>query len=274
MIISVLTENTAKNEHYKCEHGLCLHIATEKHKILFDTGATALFTENAATMDIDLSKVDAAILSHGHLDHGGGLKTFFQINAKANIYVQKRAFGAFYLNESDGGKIYVGLDSDLLSNDRFVLLDGDFTLDEGLQIFSNVIGDKYSPPENIHLLEKVGDEFRPDEFAHEQNLVVRENGKTLLVAGCAHRGIVNITEHFRKQHGSFPDFVVGGFHLYNRKADKGEDPAIIDAISESLLTTGSKFYTCHCTGLSPYKRLKSNMGEKIDYLSSGTQREL
>ena len=216
MIISVLTENTAKNEHYKCEHGLCLHIATEKHKILFDTGATALFTENAATMDIDLSKVDAAILSHGHLDHGGGLKTFFQINAKANIYVQKRAFGAFYLNESDGGKIYVGLDSDLLSNDRFVLLDGDFTLDEGLQIFSNVIGDKSSPSENIHLLEKVGDEFRPDEFAHEQNLVVRENGKTLLVAGCAHRGIVNITEHFRKQHGSFPDFVVGGFHQIGR----------------------------------------------------------
>ena len=45
MIISVLTENTAKNEHYKCEHGLCLHIATEKHKIRFDTGATALFRQ-------------------------------------------------------------------------------------------------------------------------------------------------------------------------------------------------------------------------------------
>ena len=89
MIISVLTENTAKNEHYKCEHGLCLHIATEKHKILFDTGATALFTENAATMDIDLSKVDAAILSHGHLDHGGGSGPFSKSTRKRTYTFRK-----------------------------------------------------------------------------------------------------------------------------------------------------------------------------------------
>lgn len=271
MIISVLTENTAKNEHYKCEHGLCLHIATEKHKILFDTGATALFSENASTMDIDLSKVDMAILSHGHLDHGGGLKTFLEINETAKVYARKKAFGKFYLNKSNGEKMYAGLDESLLPNDRFVLVEGDLVLDKGLELFSNVKGDKFNPSENIQLLEKVGDEFQQDEFAHEQNLVVQENDKTLLVAGCAHRGIVNIMEHFQNKCGRFPDYVIGGFHLYNRKADKSEDPAIIDAISESLLATGSKFYTCHCTGLTPYKRLKSNMGEKIDYLASGEQ---
>ena len=82
MKLWTLVENTSCNENLKNEHGLSFYIETQNHKILFDFGQSDIFLENANKMGIDLSKVDIAILSHGHYDHGGGLKTFMKINEK------------------------------------------------------------------------------------------------------------------------------------------------------------------------------------------------
>ena len=109
-----------------------------------------------------------------------------------------------------------------------------------------------------------------DTFKHEQNLVIEEDGKILLVTGCAHNGIVNILDHFYSLNERMPDYVVGGFHLASRSAGN-ENFETIDSIGTYLLGTKAKFYTCHCTGLEPYKRLKFMMGDRIDYLSVGSE---
>jgi len=138
MIIKTLVDNISTDENLGSEHGLSLYIETKNHRILFDTGASPLFSENAKKMDIDLSKVDLAIISHGHYDHGGGLKTFLDINSQAKIYLNKRAFGDYYSNQVDGSKKYIGLDKTLISNDRFIYLDGQFEIDEELELLSGV----------------------------------------------------------------------------------------------------------------------------------------
>ncbi|HZK27666.1 MAG TPA: hypothetical protein VFD00_09050 [Thermoclostridium sp.] len=46
---------------------------------------------------------------------------------------------------------------------------------------------------------------------------------------------------------------------------------IIKAVVEN---TKAMCYTCHCTGLEPYKRLKANMVDNIDYLSTGSKIEI
>jgi 7,8-dihydropterin-6-yl-methyl-4-(beta-D-ribofuranosyl)aminobenzene 5'-phosphate synthase len=114
-------------------------------------------------------------------------------------------------------------------------------------------------------------EVMSDDFGHEQNLIIDENDKKVLISGCAHKGIVNIFNQYYKDKGSMPDCVIGGFHLYNPSFKISEDPAVTDKIGEYLLSTKAICYTCHCTGIESYERLKRIMGDKLSYLSTGRQ---
>ncbi|MFA7660406.1 MAG: MBL fold metallo-hydrolase [Anaerovoracaceae bacterium] len=271
MIVKVLAENTSASKEFGNEHGLSLYLETENHKLLFDTGASSLFSENAKKLGVDLSKVDLAVISHGHYDHGGGLKTFLEINNKARIYLHQKAFDEHYANRSGSGKTYIGLDKELFPNDRFVFCNDHFKIDEELELFSGVKAMRLVPTGNADLFVKLGDAFVQDNFAHEQNLVIANCGKTMLISGCAHNGIINIIDQFKKDRGSLPDYVIGGFHLYNHGTKENEAADIVNQIGMSLLETQAQYYTCHCTGLESYHRLKTIMGGKIDYISTGDQ---
>lgn len=271
MIIKVLSENTAVSNEFESEHGLSLYIETENHKILFDTGASVLFSKNAKKMGVHLTTVDLVVISHGHYDHGGGLKTFLGINRQAKIYLHKKAFGKHYSNRPGGIKAYIGLDESLLPNDRFVFCDENCTIDEELEIFSGVSAKKLVPSGNKDLFIKTDESYVYDDFTHEQNLIINENGKKLLIAGCAHNGIVNIIDKFKAEKGCLPDYVIGGFHLHNRSTKQSEASLIVEELGKILLKTNAQFYTCHCTGIESYNHLKTLMGENINYISAGDQ---
>lgn len=271
MKIQVLAENTTASEMLGCEHGLSLYIETKKHKLLFDTGASALFAENAAKMKIDLSEVDLAVISHGHYDHGGGLKTFLNINDKAKVYLHQNAFQPYFSHRSSGAKAYIGLDRTLAENERMIFCGKSFQIDEGLELFSGVKGEKPTPSGNFDLFKQVGETFLPDDFTHEQNLIISESEKMILIAGCAHNGIANILDRFHADKGRMPDYVIGGFHLYNPLTKESESPAVIAEIGRYLLDTKAAYYTCHCTGMESYERLKSMMGDRIGYLATGDE---
>ena len=96
MTITSLLENTAARAGIAAEHGLSLYIETATRRILFDMGQTDLFARNAEALGIDLSRVDLAILSHGHYDHGGGLAAFLEINQTAPVYLTEAAFLPHY----------------------------------------------------------------------------------------------------------------------------------------------------------------------------------
>lgn len=271
MIVKVLSENTSVSEKLGSEHGLSLYIETENHRLLFDTGASELFAENAEKLGIDLAKVDLVVISHGHYDHGGGLQTFLNINSKAKIYLNQKAFEKHYSIRPGGIKADIGLDEALLPNKRFVFCADYFVIDGELELFSGVQSARLAPSGNAGLLMKIGDTYVQDDFAHEQNLIIRKSGKTMLVAGCAHSGIINIVEHFISENGCPPDYVIGGFHLYNHRTNLSETSEAVDEIAKLLFETHAHYYTCHCTGVEPYNRLKTVMGENIDYISTGSQ---
>ena len=105
-----------------------------------------------------------------------------------------------------------------------------------------------------------------DAFSHEQNLLLEEDGKLVLIAGCAHCGMVNILERAAELAGRMPDVVVGGMHLAVGRAAPDD---FILALAQQLRTYPCRFYTCHCTGAHPFALLRQVLGEQITALSGG-----
>ena len=270
MIIKTLVENTSISKDFGNEHGLSLYIETNALKILFDVGASELFLKNAEKLGVNITDVDFLVISHGHYDHGGGLKTFFKENTKAEVCLHHLAFEKHYAIRPNDKLDFIGLDDELKQNKQIVFTSDRFYISNGIQVFSNVVQRETRPKSNRGLLTEQNERMIDDTFAHEQNLIIEEDGKTLLVTGCAHNGIINILEHFQEIKGRMPDYVIGGFHLSSRSGGN-EDSDMIDRIGKYLMATKAKFYTCHCTGIEAYERLRSVMGDNIDYLSTGSE---
>ena len=92
MKIVTLIENLANRSGLIAEHGLSFYIETDKSKIIFDTGQSSLFLNNAKKLNINIEDVDALVLSHGHFDHTGGLYPFLEANKKAKIFCKKGGY--------------------------------------------------------------------------------------------------------------------------------------------------------------------------------------
>ncbi|MBR7162983.1 MAG: MBL fold metallo-hydrolase, partial [Clostridia bacterium] len=70
------------------------------------------------------------------------------------------------------------------------------------------------------------------------------------------------------------DAVVGGFHLYNPPTRKYEDDERIEKVANALEEFSCHYYTCHCTGIKAYNKMKARLGSRLDYLNAGSEIEL
>ncbi len=272
MKVTILLENDSCRAGVKCAHGLSLHIATARHSILFDMGPNAAFLENAEALGVDVAAVDAAVLSHAHDDHSGGLALFCKRNEKAPVYLQKDVWGDYYVVTPQKCK-FIGMDYLARKyEDRFRLTDGVTRLDGELTLFSGGMGRALWSHANDTLREKRGEDYPPDEFRHEQSLLVSEGEKIVLFGGCAHNGIVNILRRAEEIAGRAPDAVFAGFHLYNPSLAQSQPRELVEAIARELSARkGTSFYTGHCTGSEAFDILKETLGERLRPMPAGSE---
>ena len=268
MIIKVLVENTALSPEFEAEFGLCLYIETGKHKILFDVGKSNAFIRNAKKLGVNINDVDSVVISHGHVDHGGGLKSFLKHNERGQVYIHPKAFEKYY-SALPNGREYIGLDRAINNCGRLIFTTERFFIDRGIEVFSNIPAESPRPLSNKTLLMENDGDIIEDTFDHEQNMIITEAGKTFLFSGCAHNGIINIIKRFNALKKRNVDYVFGGFHLYSDSAKSEEEIALIKQIGKALKSTDTKYYTCHCTGLEAYNRLKADLGNRIEYVAAG-----
>lgn len=264
MKIVTLIENTCGNPICACEHGLSIYIETKKHKILLDTGASDAFLQNARKLDVDLTKVDTLILSHGHYDHAGGIMAFSEMNPHARIYIKKTAACDYY-----HGQRYIGIDKRIVDLPQVHPVEQDEEIDEELSVFSQVTGRRFFAHSNLSLTKRTADGDVQDSFDHEQYLVVTQNRTRILLSGCAHNGILNILDRYRTLYGGLPQIVISGFHMMKKTAYTEEEVSVIRKTAEELSAMPTVFYTGHCTGEAAYAVMKSIMGNKLLPLQSG-----
>lgn len=266
-----LVENTSISTDLYMRHGLSLYVETSSHRIVFDFGPDETLLHNAAALHIDLTAADVAFLSHGHYDHGGGLEAFLSVNRHAPIYLNKNAFNSYWSSETR----YIGLDQALKTNPQLCFTDGITKLYDGMTLISRAPGRRFLAASNSNLEWELPDGTRVrDNFLHEQSLIIEDGDICLLLAGCAHSGIVNIMEQAKKTVGRPMTHVVAGFHLYQPTCGISEPEENVRAIAAELKRSNTMYYTCHCTGMPSYEILREELGDRITYLSAGMQLDL
>ena len=264
-VMSVVIDNKACNG-LKGECGLSIVVNYKGKKILVDAGASDLFIDNMAKMNIDIRDIDYAMLSHAHFDHANGIPAFFKKNDKAKFYIRETTKDNCYAKRLFFYK-YIGIPKRMMDEyaDRIEVVSGDYELMDGVYLLPH----KTANLENIGKKEKMylktDNGYIFDNFAHEQSLVVDTDKGLVIINSCSHGGAVNIINEVKN---TFKDKhiygIIGGFHLYNKK-----DAEVLE-VAECIKDTGIEFVcTGHCTEERAYNILKGVLKDKLIQLHSG-----
>ena len=261
MKIITLIENLVYKQGLVAEHGLAIYIETGNRKILFDTGQSGLFLQNAQKLGIDIEDIDSLVLSHGHYDHTGGLYPFLERNSKAKVYAKKDIFTPKY----NGNNRFNGTKkNDIILADRLIFVDTVTEIAENVFIMPDITIHHSTDTHFKGFSKEVNNEFLRDEFDDELFLVLKQNDRINIVTACSHRGITNIcttaTEHFMLPVG----LILGGFHTKN--ATPKQIRLIIDYFRQlNPMSIG----VCHCTGVDKYAAMLRDCEAHLFYNYTG-----
>ncbi|MBR3901322.1 MAG: MBL fold metallo-hydrolase [Ruminococcus sp.] len=278
MKITVLIENSSDCELAK-EHGLSLLIETSDKKILLDAGCSELFANNADKLNIDLSDVDFAVLSHGHYDHSGGFDVFFERNKNAVLYARAGADGKYY--SPNGGIHEIGVPQKVLDyTDRIEYVSDNRQISEGVYLVGHNTPDLQKIGEKVKLYKGENGEIVPDDFSHEQSLIFDTPKGLIIFNSCSHGTVANIIRETKEFFGNKPIYAyVGGLHMLGKTPDGKEICSFTDFEVDELCDLIKKekiTYLCtgHCTTLDGYDKVKERLGETAVKLITGLQFEL
>ena len=231
MKIVLLCENEACAMHWLAEWGFSAYIEHNGVKVLFDTGFSDVYIHNAAYADIDLNAVDYVALSHFHRDHTRGL-LHHPFKDKKKIILHPRILTAVL--KTDDKKIHADFDAihKVLANDFDVIAStGAKEFAPGAFFLGEI------PRSNSFEPGAFEDDPMPDDtalaFATEKGAVV--------VSGCSHAGICNISEYAKQVTGQSLYAVIGGFHLLAE-----EDPPVDETINYFKQENPEILLPMHC----------------------------
>ncbi|MDD1674239.1 MAG: MBL fold metallo-hydrolase [Methanomicrobiales archaeon] len=254
LTLTILVDNTVLTDCDFCgEAGLSFYLETAEKKILFDTGLSELFLTNAAKMGIGLQDLDFLILSHGHIDHTGGLATLvpYLVNATLDggrsrmphLIAHPRCFwpkekdgrknGSMVSEEEIHRRFPVGLSAKpVWITDDLVFLG---------EIPRTSTFEKMDTAKRlIHIPDGT---LGPDNLADDTALAFRSPEGLVIITGCSHAGICNITEYAREVCGErrVTD-ILGGLHLLIPEPRRlQESGKYLNRLNLNAL------HACHCT---------------------------
>jgi len=252
---------------FRGEHGLSLYMETAHTKLLLDAGQTDAFVSNAEALGIDLASLDAVVLSHGHYDHGGGLKALYdKLSVLPPPLFAGKGFNAPRCSRNGNHLKDIGLPSALLPEHSPVpiLINGFEKL--GTSAYILPPAEKIDGAETLACFRVIRDgREQLDDFSDELSLVFDEEGGIIIVTGCAHRGILNIAHAAIEAFpGKTIKALVGGFHL----VDASDDELATVAKAIALLEPEAVF-CAHCTGLRGFSALLNFLPGRVAWLSCG-----
>jgi len=278
--LTTLCENAAGEIGFTGEWGLSILVEAGGEAVLLDAGFSDSIMRNALAGGVDLGKVSKIVISHGHMDHTGGLRLLLQVmRKKVDIYAHPEMWGGKYARISQPGSKdasyrYVGVPfcreeleglgaSFIFTKEPVWLNDYVVTTGEVPMVTSFEKVD-----DNMYVRD--GDSFLPDTMPDDQSLIVKTDKGLVVVLGCAHRGMVNTMLHAQKITGTEKiHAVVGGTHLI-----RAGEQQLRETIAALRKMGVEKIGVSHCTGLPAASVLAREFGDRFFFNNAGSVVEL
>lgn len=248
------------------EWGLSVLVSHDGTNILLDAGASDLFLENMQKLGINVEDIDCAVLSHAHYDHANGLPAFLEKNRTAKLYVRDHTAADCYAKKLFFRK-YIGIPRKMLDkySDRIEKVSGDYKITDGVWLIPHKTKGLDSIGRRELMYRKTAAGWMPDDFAHEQSLVIDTAKGLVILNSCSHGGAYNIINEIKE---SFPDKhvygLIGGFHLFNKSDEE------IREFAGKVRDTGIEYIcTGHCTRERAYGILKEELGSIVHQMHVG-----
>jgi len=265
--LTVIVDNIA-SDNIRGEWGLSILAEYGGKQILIDTGASNLFAENMEKLGFDVETIDYATLSHAHYDHSNGMPKFFELNKNAKFYVRETTAENCYFKKFIFSK-YIGIPKHVLRDyaERIEVVSGDYKLFEGAYLIPHKTEGLEAIGKREMMYQKQGLKWVPDNYSHEQSLVLDTDKGLVIINCCSHGGAVNIINEVTK---TFPDKkvygLIGGLHLFNKSEKE------IRQVAKAIKDTGIEFVcTGHCTKERAYGIMKEELGDKMELLHVGLE---
>lgn len=255
--LTVLVDNTTFLDRDFCgEVGLSFLLITAGKKILFDTGLSGLFIANAEKMGISLWDLNVLVLSHGHLDHTGGIIPLARYLAHTSpdgeqprmpdLIAHSRCF---WPKEKEGRRNGSAMSEEEVRLKFTVSLsDKPVWITEDLVFLGGI--PRTCAFERTHpgkrLVHHPDGKIEPDVLPDDSALAYRSGEGLVIITGCSHAGICNITEYARAVCGEKRVIdIIGGLHLISTRPQRlkmtGEYLRKLQLVA---------LHACHCTSLN------------------------